>query len=171
MSFGAFFVTDFTVENQTGGSIVVTPVGTVGEEGRKRFLPVVIPVFLPLPALKAGGFRLAPDEAVTIHYDMDDINFSEIVVEDEQGRRFQLVTDPNPTTNQYHGPLQRRYIIDDLSRLDAVSPDVATAANTAHRQWARAAIFLFLLLGPWLLYGVLTWSLRRVEGKRIHPAL
>jgi hypothetical protein len=166
MGFGAGFGADFTVENRTGDSIVVTPVGTVGQKGHKAPLPVVLLTVPPLPALQAGCFGLPPGEVVTIRYDMDDINFSEIVVEDEPGRRFQLVTDPNPTTNQYHGPLQRQYVIDNLSRLDEVTPAVHGAAEAAHRQWALAAVLYLLLFGPWLAYAILTLILRRCDRHR-----
>ncbi|MFI5457578.1 MAG: hypothetical protein ACHRXM_19220 [Isosphaerales bacterium] len=36
------------------------------------------------------------------------ILFSEIVIEDELGRIRQYVADPEPTKNQYHGPLKGR---------------------------------------------------------------
>jgi hypothetical protein len=168
MMFGAAFVTDFTVVNCTSGRIAVTPVGTVGREGHKAPLPVKMLSFPSLPALRAGGFPLAPGEAITIHYDMDDINFSEIVVDDERKHQHQLITDPDPTANQYHGPLRRRYVIDDLSRLGPVSPAVGRAAEAADRQWAMATLLFLILLGPWLIYGVLTWLLRR-GGRRAGP--
>src|SRR4051812_11394635 len=81
LGFGAIFITDFVVENRTKKVILVTPVGTVGAEGIKAPLPVKLLAFPPLPALRCGTYRLVPGESVRIQYDMDDINFSEIVVE------------------------------------------------------------------------------------------
>ncbi len=114
---GMTFYSDFTIENKTTGHITVTPVGTVGHEGHKALLPVKA-LFI-FPAFQSGDFRLAPGESARIWYDMDDINFSEIVIDDGAGKHYQLVTDPSPTTNQYHGPLQRQIVIDDLSKLEA----------------------------------------------------
>lgn len=114
MGFGAAFIADFIIENRTTQTVSVTPIGTVGKEGTKWPLPTMMFKFPPLSALRAGGFSLAPGESITVLYDMDDINFSEIVVEDGQSQQYQLVVNPNPTTNQYHAPRQRRFVIDDL---------------------------------------------------------
>lgn len=48
-------------------------------------LPVKTLMFLPLPALRGGGYRLAPGESVTARYDFDDINSSAIVVHADPG--------------------------------------------------------------------------------------
>ncbi len=167
MGFGAAFVADFTVENRTDTTVAVTPVGTVGA-GDRAPLPVKVlafPLLPPLPALRAGGYRLAPGEAVTIRYDMDDINFSEIVVAAGPDRVLQLVTDPNPTTNQYHGPLQRHYVIDDLARLEPVPQPVREAAQAADGQWVVAGVVYALLFGPWAVYALVTWLSRRLDRR------
>jgi len=162
MGFGAAFVTDFTIENRTDTTIVVTPVGTFGA-GNRAPLPVKMLAFPPLPALWGGGYRLAAGESVTVQYDMDDINFSEIVVVAEPGRTLQLVTDPTPTVNQYHGPLQRHYVIGDLSLLEPAPPHVLEAARAADRQWVVACVTSSLLFAPWLVYAVLARLSRRWE--------
>jgi hypothetical protein len=154
------FVTEFTVENRTAGVITVSPVGTVGPEGHKVPLPVKL-AWMPLPAPQVGGFRLEPGEAVTIRYDSDDVNFSEIVVRDEEGHWRQLVTDPNPTARQYHGPAKRHFIIDALASLGEVPPSVRRAAEAAGSQWGLLVVLVVLLLGPWLVYGVSALLLRR----------
>lgn len=173
MGFGAAFVTDFAVENRTDTAVVVTPVGTVGA-GDRAPLPVKMLAFPPLPALRGGGYHLAPGESVTIQYDMDDINFSEIVVAAEPGRPLQLVTDPTPTANQYHGPLQRHYVIDDLARLEPATPPVQAAAQAADRQWVEACVMGSLLFGPWLVYALVTrlsrrWERCRAPNRTPHP--
>ncbi len=165
MSFGAAFVTDFTIENRTDTTIVVTPVGTIGA-GSRAPLPVKMLAFPPLPALRSGGYRLAPGETVTVQYDMDDINFSEIVVTAEPGRTLQLVTDPTPTANQYHGPLQRHYVIGDLALLEPAPPPVQEAARAVDRQWVVACVLSSLLVGPWLVYALVTWLSRRLERRQ-----
>jgi hypothetical protein len=165
MSFRAIFIAGFTVENLTDKAIVITPVGTYGKEGQRGPLPVTMSWFPYLPAFQGGGFRLPAGGTVTICYDWDDVNFSEIVVEDEQARQFQMVTDPNPTTNQYHAPSQERCAIDDLARLGEVVPAVRDAAEAAQRQLTGATRFYALLFGPWLIYGVLCYWMRRLSGR------
>jgi hypothetical protein len=118
-----------------------------------------------VPAPRAGGYRLAPGESVTIRYDMDDINFSEIVVAAEPGRTLQLVTDPNPTANQYHAPARRHYVIDDLGRLEPATVPVREAARAAGRQWVVACVLWSLLVGPWLVYGLVA----RASRRRVRP--
>ncbi len=73
------FLTEFTVENRTEETIVVTPVGT-GESGHRGPLPVKMFAFPPFAAFRSGEFRLAPDESISVQYDMDDITLSELVV-------------------------------------------------------------------------------------------
>ena len=73
------------MENHTGQTLLITPVGTIGD-GYKAPLPTLMLAMPALPALRAGRYRLGPGESVTILYDMDDIHFSEIVIEDNRGR-------------------------------------------------------------------------------------
>lgn len=166
MAFGAAFVTDFTVENRTGDTIVVTPVGTVGPDGRRVPLPVKMLAWPSVSAFRSGGYRLAPGACVRIQYDMDDINFSEIVVAAaaEPRRTLQLVTNPNPTTNQYRGPMQPCYVIDDLTGLEAAPPAMQAAARAADRQWVIAVVELSLVLGPWVAYAIISRMARRGGG-------
>ncbi|WP_435011514.1 hypothetical protein P12x_002827 [Tundrisphaera lichenicola] len=164
MAFSMAFVVDFAVENRTAEPIVVTPVGTVGQDGSRYALPVKSRFAPFLPAKQAGGFRLASGECITIRYDMDDINFSEIFVEATGGRRFQLVTDRTPTENQYHGPRQRRFTIDDLSRLEEARPEVEQAARRAHRSLTLGPILIgcLILVGPWFVLFAAKWALNRL---------
>lgn len=164
LMFTAAFTASFTIENRTDAVLVATPVGAAGPEGDRLPLPVVLSEWLPLPAFRAGDYRLLPKKSVTIYYDMDDINLSEILVETERGRALELVTDPKPTANQYHGPLQSRYIIDDLSQLEPASLPIQVAAHAAGSQWAVAGVMYSLLLGPWLVYGTVSWLSSRVRA-------
>jgi hypothetical protein len=165
-AFGGAFIDSFTIENRTRSTITVTPIGTRGPEGRKGYLPVAIG-WLPLPALPVlrAEYRLEPGESVKVSYDMDDINFSEIVVNAGQGARLALVVDPDPITDQYHGPLQSTYVIDDLANLAAASPAVLAAADSAKRQWVACLVFNSILFGPWLAYAALKLALRRLHMK------
>lgn len=161
--FSVAFITDFTIENQTGETITVTPVGAVGQLGNRWPLPIVMFEFPSLPSLHRGGYRLEPNESVTVKYDMDDINFSELVIEDKQGRFLQMVIDPNPTINQYHGPLQREYVIGNLAQLPQATPAAIRAAGRAKQQHLGSIVLLSLMFGPWLVLGCVAWSRGRLE--------
>lgn len=162
--FGQAFTATFTISNQTGQTLIVTPVGTVGAAGYRRPLPTVMSM-VPLPAPRAGGFRLEPQQSVAIYYDMDDINFSEIVVEDESGRLLQMIVDPNPTTNQYHGPTSARYAITNLADLSPAPPAIVQATLAANQRWKVLMIYLLFLAGPWCVYGALRLIRSKLEPK------
>jgi hypothetical protein len=170
MGFAGVFITDFTIENRTGQTITVTPVGTVGERGWKRPLPTVLLPFPALATLRAGGYRLEDGQSIRSRYDMDAINCSEIVIEDSQGRQYQFITDPTPTQNQYHPPRQRQFTITDLTQLDRVEPQVARAAKTAQGPQSGAILLDLLMLAPWPAYYLICrWE--RKMGSRKSPAV
>jgi hypothetical protein len=152
LAFGSAFVVEFVIHNSADRPVEVTPVGTAGQQGKRRALPVMIWRFPAFPATQRGGFRLAPGESVSILYDWDDINFSEIVVRDADGVFRQLVVNPNPTTNQYHPPDQRRFVIDDAAALGPVTGSVLAASNTARRPTRLPWIILGLMFLPWPMY-------------------
>lgn len=161
--FGIALIADFTIENRTDEIIAVTPIGSIGPQGYRAPLPVKLVPSPALTAFRSGSFRLAPGESITIYYDMDDINFSEIVVEAERGRMLQLVTNPDPTSHRYHAPRQRHFVIDDLSQLEPVPARVQTAVTVANRQRILACVEYSLLFGPWLVYSILSWLSGRWE--------
>ena len=154
------FMVDFAIENQTNGSLLVTPIGTVGKEGERHLLPVSIAGFIDFPAKQASRFRIVPGGSVSIPYDMDDINFSEIVVENEQGEARQLVTDPTPTQNQYHGPGKKSFAIIDWNELESMSDAVKTVPLEPfpYRLQCR---FLTFVVSPWILLAILKAISRR----------
>lgn len=159
--FGSAFVADFTIENQSTQSITVIPIGTVGADGRRFPLPVTISSYVNLPAVTGRSFQLHPGGTVAISYDMDDINFSEIVVQDQHAQFFQLITDPDPLVNQYHGPGQAQYVIEDLGKLQLASVPVTAAAKVALRGNSGILIFYGLLIAPWILYVGILFAMRK----------
>lgn len=166
---GTFMVTAFvvplTIRNDTHQLIFVTPIGTTETRQLKTGLPIVLTAYVPIPAGRMGAFPLPPGESVTVKYDMDDVNFSEIVVEGPDGVWRQLVTDPNPPVGYCYPPSEDLYSIDDLSGLEPVPPAVQFAADQAiqarHGTWA----FLAFVVSPWLLHWILQSFRRRLE----HP--
>ncbi|MCX7420350.1 MAG: hypothetical protein NT013_12550 [Planctomycetia bacterium] len=148
MSFGAAFLTTFIVENALDEPIWITPVGAVGVDGIRRPLPVSYDFLLVIPTAKCGGYELQPQQTVAITYDMDDINFSEIVVESRSSVLGQLVVDANPTANRYHSPEKTEFVIHQ-GELVPVTDAVLNAARHARTPNYRGIILICMIVIPW----------------------
>ncbi|MEZ6191648.1 MAG: hypothetical protein R3C45_10205 [Phycisphaerales bacterium] len=97
------FITDIHITNNTGNPIKITPIGTLGPAGRRGPLPIYRSASPAYRSEQQGGFPIpANGGTIEVFYNWDDINFSEIVIEDHAEQLAQLVVDPNPTQNQYH---------------------------------------------------------------------
>ena len=149
------FITDFTVENQSGESVTFTPIGASGSKGDRSLLPIVMWKLPAIVAMKTGSFHLAPGESKRILYDWDDINFSEIAVRSDEGRFYELVVDTTPTENQYHAPTSDRFVIPALTGLPSISPRVREATGGMGRAW-----LLWLLMGCGLIPPIALWRLK-----------
>lgn len=124
------FITPVTVENRLQEEIRITPIGVYGKEGRRAVLPQYaawdsVPVVFPC---HGRNLRIPPGGAITIHYDWDDINFSEILVRTAQWEKV-LIVDLNPTSNRYHPPEQTVFVVDDVEKLQPASDNVLSAAG------------------------------------------
>jgi hypothetical protein len=154
------FVTDIHVTNRLSEPITVTPVGTIGPEGRRAPLPIYVSRFPAIPSGDSGGFVVGPGQTREILYDWDDINLSEIVVRPPDGTSRQLVVDPEPTKNQYRQPTTKQFVIDDLSTLVPVPESVAAATARAQQSnglWLK----VMPLLIPWFTFCWLLKAYRR----------
>ena len=118
------FLTDCSVTNSTDAPITFTPVGTIGPKGHRCPLPLYCTSFPYFMKSQFGQFSVAPGETVEFCYDMDDINFSEIVVCDSEGTTGQIVVNPAPTANQYSVPETTHVIVDDSTQLATVPASV-----------------------------------------------
>tara|TARA_R110002111_G_scaffold185031_1_gene250880 strand:+ start:960 stop:1463 length:504 start_codon:yes stop_codon:yes gene_type:complete len=165
MSFGVAFLATFTVENGLEQSIRVTPVGTVGLNGSRHPLPVSHFFVVAIPSTVRGGYELQPNETVTITYDMDDINFSEIIVEDGSGAIGQLVVNANPTANQYHAPRTNHFVVQKDS-LVPIPASVLNAAKRARQKSQAATVLVSMLMIPWPTVILLSW-LRKKHALRV----
>lgn len=155
------FVVPLTIQNNTDQLISVTPVGTTDRHQQKAGLPIMLSTLLPLPAGKLGGFSLRSGEAVTVQYDFDDINFTEIVIEGPNGVWRQIAVDPDRPRDCCYPPWQEEYSITDLSVLEPVTPDVQSAAIDAIRSKSGPWSFLAVVGAPWLsLWLIRSWRAR-----------
>lgn len=144
------FLTSFLVVNQSQETVYVTPIGTVGREGKRYILPLSPSARFSLPSTGPFEITLPPAEEYQFTYDWDDINFSELAVRNERGEWYQLVTDPNPIKNQYHQPQVKAFMIPPLSQLPRASSDVVAAAKSPRGRSSMwwTLFFLIGLLGP-----------------------
>ena len=154
------FITDIHVRNETAEPISVTPIGTVGPAGLRSPLPVYKRQFPAFDSPQRGGFLVPPSQSIVVYYDWDDINLSEIVIEDASGQLHQMVVDPNPTQNQYRQPSVNSFVIDGLATLDPVPPAVFIAFQEAQNPVYLWPVVSALLI-PWLTFGLLLWAYRR----------
>ena len=98
---------------------------------------------------KRGDFKIAPNETFRFDYDMDDVNFSEIVVENADGEMRQIIANANPTLNQYIVPSETDFVIDDFGTLASVPANVKTVAVAGQqmgRMWLAYLVFAILLV-------------------------
>ena len=161
------FLTSFSVVNQSQETVYVTPIGTVGREGKRYILPLSPSARLSLPLTGPFEITLPSAEKHQFTYDWDDINFSELAVRNERGEWFQLVTDPNPTKNQYHQPEAKEFMIPLLSQLPKATSGVVAAARSPRGRSSMWWTWFFLigLLGPALVF------LARKRLNRLPPPL
>ncbi len=125
----AAFVTGFAVENQSGGDIWITPIGTRGEKGYKGTLPIYWMKFPSLPAIRSGQYHVKHGRTVTINYDWDDVIFFEIAVKTADGNCYEYIVDANPTANQYHPPKSDHFIIPPIKELTLSRPGILKVAE------------------------------------------
>ena len=164
MTFGAAFLSTFTVENGLERPVWITPVGTVGPNGWRSPLPVSQRFVVAIPAAVSGGYELQPNESVSITYDMDDINFSEIVVEDATGMIGQLIVNPDPTANQYRAPTTKHFLL-KADELVPVPEAVSNAARRAQQRSNLPIVFVSILVLPWPSVLLLSWLRKKHAAK------
>lgn len=140
---GLAFLTSFTVDNQSGEPVWVTPVGTIGKEGTRSALPLSASSFLCLPALSASRFPLNAGERVKLTYDWDDIQFSELVIAPASGPARMLVVDETPAERQYRRVWTNYFMIPKLADL----PEAQSGLLLAVDQTSRAPLFWLVALG------------------------
>ena len=169
MTFGAAFLSTFTVENGLERPVWISPVGTVGPDGWRSPLPVSHRFVVAIPVAVRGGYELQPNETRSITYDMDDINFSEIVVEDANGMIGQLIVNPDPTASQYRAPTTKHFLL----KADSLVPVPAAVSNAARRAQQPSnlpIVFVSILVLPWPSVLLLSW-LSKKHGAKLDSKL
>jgi len=124
------FITSFEVENKLSQDIWITPVGTVGSAGYRSTLPIFRNKWPAISSSTQGNLHMSPGGIITIYYDWDDINFSEILIRTSSWRKV-LVIDPEPTKDQYRRYTGGRIVIDETTALVDPSPQIQEAVSSS----------------------------------------
>lgn len=156
---GMAFLTSFEVVNSTGEDLIITPIGARGAEGRRGTLPISSSSQFYLMSPQRGEFPLPAGSTLSLTYDWDDVQFSEIVCRRRDGSYLVLPTGLHPTQGQYRQPPTKRFEISDLAALQP-----ATELHLAAVRSGSGRIpFLYVLAGLGLLSPLCFWAARRIR--------
>ena len=153
------FLTSFQLRNDSSENLRVWFAGT-GETGRLGLLPLYASSKPALPALRSGGFRLAPGATRTITYDWDDRNFDLILVEGPDAELRALPVDADhPKQGCCWQHRRELYAIPVLRELRVATAEEREVAGRYRSAW--------LFMAPWLVIPFASAYLYRVQ-RRLH---
>ena len=153
------FRTEITVVNESGQDIRFTPIGLTECYGDYWPLPRYAMSFSLVPAVRQSDFQLAAGRARTIKYNWDDIIFTTVLVEGDDGRLREVLVDPNARVEDCcYTPRNPRVIVGPLDKLPEARSSVMTAADAGAINF-RALIFYVPFFWPLAFVGA--WLVRR----------
>ena len=164
---GLAFLTSFEVVNSTHEDLVITPIGARGPDGRRGTLPISSSSRLYVMSSQRGEFPLPAGSTLSLTYDWDDVQFSEIVCRRPDGSDLVLPTGLHPTQGQYRQPPTKRFEISDLA---ALQPATELHLAAVRSQGGRIP-FLYILAGLGLLSPLCFWAARRIRVTDSPPPL
>ena len=162
---GLAFLTSFEVVNSTHEDLVITPIGARGKDGTRGTLPISSSSRLYLMSTQRSGFPLPAGSALSLTYDWDDVQFSEIVCRRRDGSHLILPTGLHPTKGQYRQPPTKRFEISDLA---ALQPATEIHLAAVRSQSGRIP-FLYTIAGLGLLSPLCFWAARRIRLAALPP--
>lgn len=129
--FHLIFQAEFSVKNESGTTVHITPLGIAQGSGRKVLLPMYRGKGLPaFPSREKRELRIAANAARQFVYDWDDVNLCWILVRGERGSyrlmRTGLSEDPSDCCT---GPDRTTYVIPNLERLPRAPRELVVAAG------------------------------------------
>ena len=146
----AAFLTRFSVVNESGEHVSITPVGAIGSAGRRTTLPLSSASFLSIPSLRDRSFPLAAGGQRRFTYDWDDIQVSELLIVPGSGPVRELVLDPAPTQGQYRKPSTNYFVIPKLANLPIAKPSVHAVLDTPSgaKRWILLIMIIVGIAAP-----------------------
>lgn len=147
LQFGAAFREEIEIVNQSGSPIWVTPVGVWHGSKTRSALPVTASRLIHWPALKNGGFAIAPGQSLRIDFDGDDIDLTEIYINAGPATVLEQSV-KGRSAPDFDFDRDRRIEIGELARLPAASAPVTAAALGANKNGWQVAWVCLLVFGP-----------------------
>ena len=143
---GMGFIDKIRVENASGQTVYVTPVGE-RESGRKTLLPLRRPIPMAYAVARRGDYEIKPGARIEFMFDMDDVRFTELVIASSGNEPFQVPVERSANCDVQYCIL----ISHDLpgSDLDPEIQDLLDAGTYAWRTFVIYAVetgLLFLLI-------------------------
>ena len=138
---GFAFIAKITVINDLNETVFITPIVTYGAKYKGLMeLYYDRPTW---PVFRRTNIPLDPGEQRILNYDMDDEQFTEIVIKTKKWQKV-FIADANPDPDNYTGPKIDLITID--SGLELTEPDqkIVDRMNQSDRYW----IYLFLIYFP-----------------------
>ena len=143
---GMGFVNSIQVENASGQTVYVTPVGE-RESGRKTLLPLRRPIPMAYAVARRGDFEIQPGASIELMFDMDDVRFTELVIASPGNEPFQVPVESDAGCDVQYCIL----ISHDLPGSD-LDPEIQDLLDTGTYAWRTLVIYavetglLFLLI-------------------------
>ena len=150
------FVVPMVIRNDTDQHLILTPVG-IHESDTSRLRRYLLPMFsTKFPAFRVWSqsrFRVAPGGSLETFVDIDDFEWSETIIETEDGEIFQQAASG---------------VISNLADLDPIIPEVKACLTVGFQRYH----VLLLLAGPGILVNAISLIivLRRRRGSRTRPS-
>jgi hypothetical protein len=124
------FLTSFTMYNESGVDVWVTPIGMREGSGRYGPLPRYRDSYPPAwPVKERSDLFLADRAELTITYDWDDINFRHVLVRNASGDISILDTDRTGSLHSCNPAQQDRYGLPRLSELAPAPQELAACTR------------------------------------------
>jgi len=132
----SMFMCTIRIENRSGETVHVTPIGThIAIKEYRAVLDQYAVTMPPIPVIRQGDFILRPNESKIIDYDCDDVRLSEILVKTDDGTYKQISTQNNKVN-----------VIPPLSELSNANHAVLDATSGSEFNWMYWSIILLGLL-------------------------
>jgi hypothetical protein len=128
------FLVPFEVVNSTDENLVITPIGAQGPDGERRTLPISSSSWLYLLSSQRTEFSLPAGATLSLTYDCDDVQFTEIVCRRPDGSHVVLPTGLHPTEGQYRAPPVSRFEFADLTALQPATGQHMAAVRARSRK-------------------------------------
>jgi len=156
-------IAEFTVENRTGETIYLTPIGDDSHQSRP--LPLCNSHMHSIPDSEYARIPIHSGQAITLHYDRYEAIVSWLVVETNDGTLRQRSVYPHSRSEGGSD----HWVIERVSELDPVEASVHAAYNEARTKQNPFPLTLTACTLPSLLFLPLLWWHRKLTPPCVMP--